>query len=67
MLSAYIYINSLYNQPYYTPQIVNTIDPQFFIDNIKHAYAARKMKNVEVKKRECDITEFMYNLISNSN
>ena len=47
--------------------MVNRIDPSFFINNIKHAYAARKMKNVEVRKRECEITNFMYDLIVNSN
>lgn len=46
---------------------MNTVDPDFFQKNIPEAYRLRKNLDNERKQKNFEITNFMFNLISQSN
>ena len=48
-------------------QIVNSVMPSFFEENIRNGYKQRKENEAEKKQRKFEVTTFMYKLITSSN
>jgi hypothetical protein len=46
---------------------VNTLDPQYFEENIRAAYEARKMRMADKNDGEVDMDFEIYNLLKSSN
>jgi hypothetical protein len=51
----------------YLLNIVNTVDPSYFRENIKWAYKQRKDFKVQKEQKKCEMSTFMYELIKSSN
>jgi hypothetical protein len=47
--------------------VINTIDPQFFIANIRNGYDERKARHADKSDKPITMAQEMYNLIMNSN
>ena len=47
--------------------VINTIDPSFFIANIKNGYDMRKTRHFEKNNQPITMAQEMYNLVMNSN
>ena len=48
-------------------QIVNSVDPTFFQENISNGYKQRKEHDAEKRARKFEVTKLMYDLIKGSN
>ena len=47
--------------------MINTIDPHFFIENIKSGYEMRKNRHADKSDQPIEMSTEMYQLIMNSN
>ena len=47
-------------------QIINTVDPEFFKENIRKALEFRRMREADKNKRLVDINPELYTLIMNT-
>jgi len=48
-------------------KIVNTVDQDFFQQNVVNAYKQRKEYQAEKQQRNFEMTQMMYNIIMSSN
>ena len=50
-----------------TVKIVNTLDPNYFIENIRSGYEQRKIRHSDRNEQKMEMDESLYNLLMGSN